>query len=132
MFDDVVDFFTASIVGLLVWFFGGRDGYVNVLIAFIVIDFITGLMVAYAQRKLSSSIGFNGIAKKVAIFCLVGIAHIIDQHVLGGAETIRMTVVLFYVANEGVSIIENVDALGLPIPGFLKDRLLNIKDMTQK
>ena len=130
MLDDIIDFFTASLVGLFGWFFGGRDGFVNVLITFVVIDYIMGVMVAYSKHELSSSIGYNGIARKMAIFCLIGVAHVIDVHVLGDATALRTPVTLFYAANEGISIIENANALGLPIPQFLKTRLLSLKELT--
>ena len=130
MLDDIIDFFTASLVGLFGWFFGGRDGFVNVLITFVVIDYIMGVLVAYSRHELSSSIGYNGIARKMAIFCLIGVAHVIDIHVLGDTTALRTPVTLFYAANEGISIIENADALGLPIPQFLKTRLLNLKELT--
>ena len=128
MIDDIVDFFTAGTVGLLGWFFGGRDGFVNVLLTFVIIDFIMGLMVAYSKRELSSSIGFKGIFKKVSMFCLVGISHVIDMYVLGDTATLRTAVALFYVSNEGISILENANNLGIPIPLFLKTRLLNIEE----
>ena len=129
MLDDIIDFFTAGILGLFGWFFGGRDGFVNVLITFVVIDYIMGVMVAYSKHELSSSIGYNGICRKMAIFCLIGVAHVIDVHVLGDTTTLRTPVTLFYAANEGISIIENANALGLPIPQFLKIRLLNLKEL---
>ena len=129
MLDDIIDFFTASMVGLFGWFFGGRDGFVNVLITFVVIDYIMGVLVAYSRHELSSSIGYNGIARKMAIFCLIGVAHVIDVHVLGDTTALRTPVTLFYAANEGISIIENANALGLPIPQFLKTRLLNLKEL---
>ena len=132
MLDDIIDFFTAGFVGLLSWFFGGRDGFVNVLITFVVIDYITGVMVAYSKHELSSSIGFNGIFRKMSIFCLVGVAHVIDVHVLGDTTALRVPVTIFYAANEGISIIENIDALGLPIPQFLRSRLLSLKELANE
>ena len=132
MFDDVIDFFTAGFVGLLSWFFGGRDGFVNVLITFVVIDYITGVMVAYSKHELSSSIGFNGIFRKISIFCLIGVAHVIDVHVLGDTTALRVPVTIFYAANAGISIIENIDALGLPIPQFLRSRLLSLKELANE
>ena len=128
MLDDVIDFFTAGIVGLLGWFFGGIDGFVKVLITFSIIDFITGLMAAYMKRELNSSVGFTGIARKTSMFCLVGVAHIIDLYMLGDTAMLKTSVTLFYAVNEGISIFENVDALGIPIPQFLKDRLFNLKE----
>ena len=128
MLDDVIDFFTAGIVGLLGWFFCGIDGFVKVLITFSIIDFITGLMAAYTKHELNSSVGFTGIARKTSMFCLVGVAHIIDLYMLGDTAMLKTSVTLFYAVNEGISIFENVDALGIPIPQFLKDRLFNLKE----
>ena len=130
MLDDITDFFTASIIGIFGWFFGGRDGFVNVLITFVIIDYITGVMVAYSKHELNSSTGFNGICRKISIFCLVGVAHVIDVHLLGDTATLRTSVTLFYAANEGISLLENANNLGLPIPQFLKTRLLSIKELT--
>ena len=128
MLDDVIDFFTAGIVGLLGWFFGGIDGFVKVLITFSIIDFITGLMAAYSKHELNSSVGFNGICRKISMYCLVGVAHIIDLYMLGDTAMLKTSVTLFYAVNEGISIFENVDVLGIPIPQFLKDRLFNLKE----
>ena len=128
MLDDVIDFFTAGAVGLLGWFFGGIDGFVKVLITFSIIDFITGLMAAYSKHELNSSVGFNGICRKISMYCLVGVAHIIDLYMLGDTAMLKTSVTLFYAVNEGISIFENVDVLGIPIPQFLKDRLFNLKE----
>ena len=128
MLDDVVDFFTAGVVGLLGWFFGGIDGFVKVLITFSIIDFITGLMAAYTKHELNSSVGFRGICRKISMFCLVGVAHIVDVHMLGDTAMLKTSVTLFYAVNEGISIFENVDVMGIPIPQFLKDRLFNLKE----
>ena len=128
MLDDVIDFFTAGVVGLLGWFFGGIDGFVKVLITFSIIDFITGLMAAYTKHELNSSVGFKGICRKISMFCLVGVAHIVDVHMLGDTSMLKTSVTLFYAVNEGISIFENVDVLGIPIPQFLKDRLFNLKE----
>ena len=116
MLDDVIDFFTAGAVGLLGWFFGGIDGFVKVLITFSIIDFITGLMAAYSKHELNSSVGFNGICRKISMYCLVGVAHIIDLYMLGDTAMLKTSVTLFYAVNEGISIFENVDVLGIPIP----------------
>ena len=129
---EIWDFFIASTIGFLGWFFGGRDGFINVLLVFVIIDYVMGVMVAYMHHSLSSSVGFNGIFRKISVFFLVGIAHVVDKYVLGDTATLRTAVCLFYVANEGISILENTDALGLPIPDFLKSRLLNIKKQINK
>lgn len=102
--------------GFLGWFLGGVDGFLYALIAFTVIDYITGVMCAITDKNLSSSIGFKGICRKVLIFTLVGIGNIVDVYVLGQGGVLRTAVIFFYLSNEGVSILENSAHLGLPIP----------------
>ena len=109
--------------GFLGWFLGGIDGFLYALIAFVVIDYITGVMCAITDKKLSSSVGFKGICRKVLIFTLVGIGNIVDVYVLGQGGVLRTAVIFFYLSNEGVSIMENTAHLGLPIPDKLKDIL---------
>ena len=114
--------FTA-VGGFLGWFLGGVDGFLYALIAFTVIDYITGVMCAVTDKNLSSSVGFKGICRKVLIFTLVGIGNIVDVYVLGQGGVLRTAVIFFYLSNEGVSILENSAHLGLPIPTKLKDVL---------
>ncbi|MBQ3374114.1 MAG: phage holin family protein [Oscillospiraceae bacterium] len=123
--------FTA-VGGWLGYFLGGCDGLLYALLAFVVIDYITGVMCAIADHKLSSEVGFKGIAKKVLIFLLVGIGHIIDTHVIGTGSVLRTAVIFFYISNEGVSLIENAAHLGLPIPEKLKTVLEQLHDRAEK
>lgn len=109
--------------GFLGWFLGGVDGFLYALIAFTVIDYITGVMCAITDKNLSSSIGFKGICRKVLIFTLVGIGNIVDVYVLGQGGVLRTAVIFFYLSNEDVSILENSAHLGLPIPEKLKEVL---------
>ena len=109
--------------GFLGWFLGGVDGFLYALIAVTVIDYITGVMCAITDKKLSSSVGFKGICRKVLIFTLVGIGNIVDVYVLGQGGVLRTAVIFFYLSNEGVSILENSAHLGLPIPEKLKEVL---------
>ena len=109
--------------GFLGWFLGGVDGFLYALIAFTVIDYITGVMCAITDKKLSSAVGFKGICRKVLIFTLVGIGNIVDVYVLGQGGVLRTAVIFFYLSNEGVSIMENSAHLGLPIPAKLKEVL---------
>ena len=109
--------------GFLGWFLGGFDGFLYALIAFTVIDYITGVMCAITDKNLSSAVGFKGICRKVLIFTLVGIGNIVDVYVLGQGGVLRTAVIFFYLSNEGVSIMENTAHLGLPIPTKLKDVL---------
>ena len=120
---NIVQAIFAAIGGYIGYFLGGIDGFMYALITFVVIDYITGLMVAVVEKKLSSEVGFRGIFKKVLIFTLVGIANIIDVHLIENGSAIRTAVIFFYVSNEGISIIENSAKIGLPIPQKLKDIL---------
>ncbi|HPK87529.1 MAG TPA: phage holin family protein [Atribacterota bacterium] len=120
-------FFTV-VGGFLGWFLGGIDGFIYALVAFVVLDYITGVMLAILENKLSSDIGFRGIFKKVLIFTLVGIGHIIDSQVIGDGGVIRTAVIFFYLSNEGVSVLENASKIGLPIPEKLKDILAQLRD----
>ena len=122
----------AAIGGWLGWFLGGCDGLLYALIAFVVIDYITGVMCAIADKTLSSSVGFKGICRKVLIFFLVGIGHILDTQVIGSGSVLRTAVIFFYLSNEGVSLIENAAHLGLPIPEKLKDVLEQLHDRAEK
>lgn len=123
--------FTA-VGGWLGWFLGGCDGLLYALIAFVVIDYITGVLCAIADKKLSSEVGFKGICKKVLIFILVGVGNIIDTKVIGSGSVLRTAVIFFYLSNEGVSLLENAAHLGLPIPQKLKDILEQLHDRAEK
>ena len=123
--------FTA-IGGWLGWFLGGCDGLLYALIAFVVIDYITGIMCAVADKKLSSAVGFKGICKKVMIFALVGLGHILDTRVIGAGSVLRTAVIFFYLSNEGVSLVENAAHLGLPVPKKLKEVLEQLHDRAEK
>lgn len=122
----------AGIGGWLGWFLGGCDGLLYALLAFVVIDYITGIMCAVVDKKLSSEVGFKGIFKKVLIFALVGIGHILDTRVIGGGSVMRTAVIFFYLSNEGVSLLENAAYLGLPIPQKLKSVLEQLHDRSEK
>ena len=123
--------FTA-VGGFLGWFLGGADGFLYTLIAFVALDYVTGVMCAIVEKKLSSEVGFKGICKKVLIFMMVGIGNIIDVQVLGQAGVLRTAVIFFYLSNEGVSMLENAGHLGLPIPAKLKEVLEQLHDRTEK
>ena len=110
----------AVLGGWVGYFVGCCDGLLYALLAFVVIDYITGVMCAIADRKLSSEVGFKGIAKKVLIFLLVGIANILDVNVVGTGSVLRTAVIFFYISNEGVSLLENAAHLGLPVPDMLR------------
>jgi len=109
--------------GFCGWFLGGFDGFLYALVAFAVIDYITGVMCAVNDHKLSSAVGFRGICRKVLIFAMVGLGNMLDVYILGEGSVLRTAVIFFYLSNEGVSMLENAAHLGLPIPDKLKDVL---------
>jgi len=124
----------AAVGGWLGWVLGGLDGFLYALVAFVVIDYLTGVMGAVVERKLCSAVGAQGIFKKVLIFAMVAVAHVIDAQVLGVAgdgSAIRTAVIFFYLANEGVSILENTTRLGLPVPDKLKNVLAQLNGKTK-
>lgn len=122
----------AGVGGGFGYFIGGLDGFLYALLAFVVIDYITGLMCAVLDKNLSSEVGFRGIFKKVLIFSLVAIGHIIDQNVIGEGSVIRTAVIFFYLSNEGISILENAAHIGLPVPQKLKDILEQLNNKNGK
>ena len=113
----------AVIGGWLGWFLGECDGLMYALIAFVIADYVTGVMCAVSDKQLSSEVGFKGICRKVLIFVLVGMANILDMHVIGTGCVLRTAVLFFYISNEGVSVLENAGHLGLPVPAKLLDVL---------
>lgn len=118
--------------GWIGYYLGGCDGLLYALIAFVTVDYLTGVMCAIADKKLSSNVGFKGICRKVLIFLLVGIANIIDVQVIGQVGILRTAVIFFYLSNEGVSLLENAGHLGLPIPEQLKTVLEQLHDRAGK
>ena len=114
--------------GWLGYFLGGMDGLMIALIVLMTLDYVSGVMCAIIDKKLSSAVGFKGICKKVFILMLVGVAHIIDQHVVGTGSALRGAVICFYMSNEGLSLLENAAHIGLPIPDKLRDILSQLHD----
>ncbi len=131
-FWSVIQFVIAAIGGWLGWFLGGCDGLLYALLAFVVIDYLTGVMCAISDKKLSSAVGFRGICRKVLIFLLVGIAHILDTHIIGTGSVLRTAAIFFYISNEGVSLLENATHLGLPVPSKIKDVLEQLHNRAEK
>ena len=119
-FWNAIRFVFTAVGGWLGYFLGGCDGLLYALLAFVVIDYITGVMCAINDKALSSEVGFRGICRKVLIFLLVGIANILDVHVIGTGSVLRTAVIFFYIFNEGVSLLENAAHLGLPVPQKIK------------
>lgn len=131
-FWNTIQLIFAGVGGWLGYFLGGCDGLLYALIAFVVIDYITGVMCAISNHTLSSEVGFKGICRKVLIFLLVGIANILDIQVIGSGSALRTAVIFFYISNEGVSLLENAAHLGLPIPEKIKVVLEQLHDRITK
>lgn len=131
-FWNTIQLIFSAVGGWLGYFLGGCDGLLYALIAFVVIDYLTGVMCAIINRELSSAVGFKGIFRKVLIFLLVGIANIIDVQVICTGAVLRTAVIFFYISNEGVSLLENAGHLGLPIPEKIKTVLEQLHDRAEK
>jgi toxin secretion/phage lysis holin len=121
-----------SIGGFLGWYLGGLDSFLYALIAFVAVDYLTGVMAAIQDKKLSGKVGAHGIFKKVMIFLLVGVAHMVDSQIIGHDNVIRTAVVFFYLSNEGISIMENAAHLGLPIPQKLRAILESLHEAKEQ
>ena len=122
----------AAAGGALCWFLGGWDSLLLVLVVMVAVDYLTGWLRSVFEKRLSSTACWRGIAKKVMTFTLVGVAHVIGYHVIGIGDAIRSAVILFYVSNEGLSILENAAAMGLPFPEKLKDILAILHDRQEE
>ena len=122
----------AAVGGWLGYFLGGCDGLLIALVVFAVVDYITGVMCAINDKKLSSEVGFRGICRKVLIFFLVGVANILDVQVIGTGSVLRTAIIFFYLSNEGVSLVENAAHLGLPVPEKLKAVLEQLHDRAER
>lgn len=122
----------AVLGGWIGYYLGGCDGLIYLLITCVIIDYITGVMCAITDHRLSSAVGFKGICRKVLIFMLVGLANLIDVDVIKSGSIVRTAVLFFYISNEGVSLLENAGHLGLPIPKKLKDVLEQLHDRAEK
>ena len=131
-FWNVIQFVFAAVGGWLGYFLGGCDGLLLALVIFAAVDYITGVMCAINDKSLSSHVGFRGICRKVLIFLLVGMAHILDSQIIGSGSILRTAVIFFYLSNEGVSILENAAHLGLPVPEQLKEILEQLHNRSKK
>lgn len=131
-FWNMIQMVFAAVGGWLGYYMGGCDGLLLALVAFAAADYLTGVMCAVSDRKLSSNVGFKGICRKVLIFLLVGIANILDVHVIGTGSVLRTAVIFFYISNEGVSLLENAAHLGLPVPEKIKAVLEQLHDRAEK
>ncbi|MBO7275411.1 MAG: phage holin family protein [Clostridia bacterium] len=131
--DKIIKSITAALGGLAGFMFGELDGLMVALIAFIVLDYITGILVGTAKRRLSSHTSFVGLVKKALILVIVAVAHIVDTQILGGQNSVfRSAACCLYIANEGLSILENCGKLGVPLPSKLRSVLEQLKNDSDK
>ena len=131
-FWNVIQMMFTGVGGWLGYFLGGYDGLLYALVVFMLVDYITGVMCAVNDKKLSSAVGFKGICRKVLILMLVGIANLLDVTIIGTGAVLRTAVIFFYLSNEGVSLLENAGHLGLPIPEKLKEILAQLHDRAER
>lgn len=113
------------------YFFGDFDGFIHALITLVILDYITGILAAIIKHELSSQTGFKGIARKITIFLIVGLAHVVDKELLGGTALLRDAAIFFYLANEGLSILENAIKIGIPIPDIMKEKFLSFREQNK-
>lgn len=128
----IIDSIAGAVGAVLGFMYGEVTGLFWALIAFMALDYITGVIVAVIEKRLSSEVGFRGLAKKLMILVFVSLGHIADMYVLGGTPVAMSAVMLFYIANEGLSIIENAGNLGLPVPKKLKDIMVQLKKESEE
>lgn len=128
----IIDSIAGAVGAVLGFMYGEVSGLFWALIAFMATDYITGVVVAAISKQLSSEVGFRGLAKKLMILVFVSLGHIADMYVLGGTPVAMSAVMLFYIANEGLSIIENAGNLGLPVPKKLKDIMVQLKKESEE
>lgn len=130
-FWNIIQLIFTVVGGWLGYFLGGRDGLLIALLVFVAADYVTGIMCAINDRKLSSEVGYQGTCRKVLIIMLVGIGNILDVQVIGTGSVLRTAVIFFYLSNEGISVLENAGRLGLPIPAKLKDVLEQLHNRSE-
>ncbi len=123
----IIDSAAGAVGAVLGYVLGGFDGMLSALLIFVVIDYLTGVLRAVSEKKLSSGVGFIGISRKVLIFALVGVANIVDTQILGQGTALRTATIFFYMANEAISVLENAGAVGLPLPKKLLDVLKQLR-----
>lgn len=131
-FWNVIQMVLTVVGGWLEYFLGECDGLVVALGIFVVVDYLTGVMCAISEKKFFSEVGSRGICQKMLIFILVGVANILDVQVIGTGKVLRTASILFYISNEGISLLENAGRLGLPIPMKLKLVLEQLHDKSEK
>ena len=133
--DNFLNYFKVIVAALgtgITWLLGTWDIAIIVLIIFMALDYATGLLRAWINKEVSSDVGLKGIARKAVIFVVLIVAVLLDRLLNTGTWVFRTLICYFYIANEGISLLENCAGIGLPIPGKLKDALVQLKDGEKK
>ena len=130
--DEIFNLSVATVATVLTWLIGAWDTALIVLVIFMALDYMTGVLKAYANKSLSSSVGLIGIARKSLIFIVLIVSVLLDRLLNSETWVFRTLVAYFYIANEGISLLENCVGLGLPIPARLKDALEQLKEGNKK
>jgi toxin secretion/phage lysis holin len=125
---DFLQSFLSVLFSVAAFLFGSWSGLLIALVVFIIADYISGIAAAISQKKISSQVGAKGIAKKIIMLLIVALGHILDLYVVKTGDMVRDLATLFYIANEGISILENCGILGLPVPKKIADILAQLKE----
>lgn len=126
--NDVLKSVVSGVIGIAGFLIGEFDGLYKALLALIIADYITGVIVAIAKKQLSSEVGAKGIAKKILMLIVVAVANVLDVQIIGGGAGLRNITIIFYAANEVISLLENTGKLGLPYPPKFLDVLEQVKN----
>ena len=130
--DNVFKSIMAGVCTVLSFLFGDMEGLMVALIALIVLDYISGVIAAAVEKRLSSEVGAKGIAKKIFMLLIVALANIVDINVIGDGHVLKTVTVVFYICNECISLIENAGRIGVPVPKKLLDVLEQLRDKDDK
>lgn len=126
----IIKRFLLAAGGVITTILGGWDMLLSVLVSFVIVDYVLGIAAAAINEELDSSVGFRGICKKVMLFVPVGVAYALDQAL--GSQILRNMAIWFYIGNEGISIMENLGKAGVPIPKFIREILVQLRDTSDK
>lgn len=127
-FDKIVNLCFGCLGAILGAFLGGLTGLLTALIWLMIADYITGVLSAIKRKEVNSNVGFWGIVKKCLILLMVGVGNILDVYIITQGSTVRTAIIMFYAANDGISILENLTELGLPVPEKVRKILEQLRE----
>ena len=131
-YDEIIKVFVATIGTTFTWLFGAWNTALTVLVCFMILDYITGVIRAFIKKEVSSNVGLIGIARKSLILVVLIVGVLLDRLLNAGTWVFRTLIAYFYIANEGISLLENCVGLGLPVPQKLQDTLIQLKEGNKK